>query len=153
MEDINRMLGGSQMLTNILLHQKTPLFKLGLGGYNHDDEFNKSLNFIKASISLGEDCTKDTNASKDPNKERSSCLLKWRKWLQSKRSPLKILGKVKWCNKSQGKWRSKDMPPRMRTSHIYMQLSPKFYVLVIIVTKSGTFNKDVGGGLLSKRGN
>lgn len=46
-----KLFGGSQKLSNMLLHQKGPLCSLGLGGEHHRGEFNKTLTFVKASTS------------------------------------------------------------------------------------------------------
>lgn len=58
------MQGGSYKVTNIFLHQMSPLCKLGWGGHNHERELNKLINFIKASIPLREDFTHEASTSK-----------------------------------------------------------------------------------------
>lgn len=67
-KDINKMLGRSRKHTNILLHQKSPLCKLGLWGHNHEGKFKKPLNFVKASIPLREYFTREANTSKGHTK-------------------------------------------------------------------------------------
>lgn len=52
--DFNMLVEGSCKLFNILLQNKRSLCKLGLGGDNHNGEFNKSLKIVKASIQLSE---------------------------------------------------------------------------------------------------
>lgn len=59
------LLGVSHMLSNMLLQSKSPLCKLGLGGDNHSGEFNKPLQFVKASIQLKEDLTNVASTSKE----------------------------------------------------------------------------------------
>lgn len=50
-KEMLKLLDGSQKLSNIL-HQRSPLCKLGLGDDHHEEEFNKPLILFKASTSV-----------------------------------------------------------------------------------------------------
>lgn len=50
-KEMLKLLDGSQKLSNIL-HQRSPLCKLGLGDDHHEEEFDKPLILFKASTSV-----------------------------------------------------------------------------------------------------
>lgn len=70
-KDINKIFRWSHKLTNMLLHQKSPLCKLELGGHNYDGEFNKPINLVKA-YTLSEKITpRRLTLSREVSRERS----------------------------------------------------------------------------------
>lgn len=50
-QEMLKLLGESQKLFNMHLHQKNSLYKLGLSSGHYQWEFNKSLTFVKPSTS------------------------------------------------------------------------------------------------------
>lgn len=111
-------IGGSHKLINMLLHQKSPRCKLGLGEYNHGGEFNKPVNFVKASIPLREDCTHKASTSKKGH----SILSKGMKPLQVPNKGISfsmLQGRRRNLDISQAKGRSYNMspPPMLQGDH------------------------------------
>lgn len=70
-KEMLKLLGGSQKLTNMLLNQKSSLFKLGLGGEHHQGDFNKLPAFVKASSITSTQKEKDTPKKLVPNNLRT----------------------------------------------------------------------------------
>lgn len=88
-----KLLSESKKRSNMLLHQKSPLCNIELGGDHHQGEFNKPLIFIKTSTSTQEDVAQKKEVPKSKvkaGKERAST---------SKATPTKDASTYHYCGR------------------------------------------------------
>lgn len=86
--------------------------ELNIQRHNLDGKFNEPLSFVKASISLEEDFTKEVNNSKEPTKGKKSLHA-----LSKGKVPMYARRKERMVHHALGKRRSLDTPEGKGRSH------------------------------------
>lgn len=93
----------------MLLQSKSPICKFGLGGDNHNGDFNKPLYFVNASIQLSEDFSNvaSTFKGKEPMVTPRRIILPQD---QMKEKSTQTPRKDKMMMQAQREWKSQDKP-------------------------------------------